>query len=74
MVDPSFYVTWETKVGAPASANPKAMAALPDTDPSKALYGDDASVKRLRFMAPLSDKEKQDYSDLWTEVKTAYAG
>jgi spermidine/putrescine transport system substrate-binding protein len=74
MVDPSFYVTWETKVGAPASANPKAMAALPDSDPSKGLYGDAESVKRLQFMAPLSDKEKQDYSDLWTEVKTAYAG
>ncbi|HVM84555.1 MAG TPA: extracellular solute-binding protein [Candidatus Binatia bacterium] len=74
MVDPSFYVEWETKVGAPASANPKAMAALPDTDPSKGLYGDEASVKRLQFMAPLTDKEKQDYSDLWTEVKTAFAG
>jgi spermidine/putrescine transport system substrate-binding protein len=74
MVDPKFYVDWETKVGAPASANPKAMAALPDSDPSKALYGDTDAVKRLQFMAPLTDKEKQDYSDLWTEVKTAYAG
>ncbi|MES1151874.1 MAG: hypothetical protein ABUL54_08265, partial [Dongia sp.] len=74
MVDPKFYVDWETKVGAPASANPKAMAALPDSDPSKDLYGDAEAVKRLQFMAPLSDDEKQKYSDLWTEVKTAYAG
>ncbi len=74
MVDPSFYVEWETKVGAPASANPKAMAALPDSDPAKAFYSDDAAVKRLQFMAPLTDKEKQDFSDLWTEVKTAFAG
>ena len=35
---------------------------------------DDAAVKRLQFMAPLSDKEKQDFSDLWAEVKTAFAG
>jgi len=74
MVDPEFYVEWETKVGAPASANPKAMAALPDSDPAKAFYADDAAVKRLQFMAPLSDKEKQDFSDLWAEVKTAFAG
>jgi spermidine/putrescine transport system substrate-binding protein len=74
MVDPKFYVEWETKVGAPASANPKAMAALPDSDPAKAFYADDAAVKRLQFMAPLTDDEKQKYSDLWTEVKTAFAG
>lgn len=73
MVDPSFYVEWETKVGAPASANPKAMAALPDTDPSKPLYSDSAAVSRLQFMAPLSDEEKQKYSDLWAEVKAEYA-
>jgi spermidine/putrescine transport system substrate-binding protein len=74
MVDPSFYVEWETKVGAPASANPKAMAALPDSDPAKAFYNDDAAIKRLQYMAPLSEDERQKYSDLWTEVKTAYAG
>ena len=74
MVDPKFYVEWETKVGAPASANPKAMAALPDSDPSKGLYGDAEAVKRLQFMAPLSPEEKQKYSDLWTELKTAFAG
>jgi spermidine/putrescine transport system substrate-binding protein len=73
MIDPSFYVEWETKVGAPASANPKAMAALPDTDPSKPLYGDNTSVSRLQFMAPLTDEEKQKYSDLWAEVKAEYA-
>ena len=34
MVDPNFYVEWATKVGAPASANPKANGGLPDSDPS----------------------------------------
>ena len=58
----------------PASANPKAMAALPDSDPAKAFYNDDAAIKRLQYMAPLSEDERQKYSDLWTEVKTAYAG
>jgi spermidine/putrescine transport system substrate-binding protein len=74
MVDPSFYVAWETKEGAPASANPKAMAALPDSDPSKAMAADKEMVKRLQFMAPLTDDERQKYSDLWAEVRTAFAG
>jgi spermidine/putrescine transport system substrate-binding protein len=74
MVDPGFYVAWETKEGAPASANPKAMAALPDSDPSKAMAADAAMVKRLQFMAPLSDDDRQKYNDLWTEVRTAFAG
>jgi spermidine/putrescine transport system substrate-binding protein len=74
MVDPKFYVEWATKVGAPASANPKAMEALPDSDASKTFYNDQEAIKRLQFMAPLSDEEKQKYSDLWAEVKTAFAG
>lgn len=73
MIDPTYYVDWATKVGAPASANSKAMAALPDSDPSKAFYSDEAAIKRLQFMAPLSDEERQAYSDLWTEVKTEFA-
>lgn len=73
MVDPAFYVEWETKVGAPASANAKAMASLPDSDPAKPLYGDTAMIGRLQFMALLSDQERQAYSDLWTEVKTEFA-
>jgi spermidine/putrescine transport system substrate-binding protein len=74
MVDPEFYTAWETKEGAPASANPKAMAALPDSDPTKAAAADHEAVKRLQFMAPLSDDERQKYSDLWAEVRTAFAG
>lgn len=73
MIDPAYYVDWATKVGAPASANSKAMAALPDTDASKAFYADEAAIKRLQFMAPISDENRQKYSDLWAEVKTEYA-
>ena len=72
MIDPNFYTKW-AEVGPPASANAKAMSGLPDTDPTKAFYSDEAMIKRLQFMAPLTDQERQDYSDLWTEVKTEYA-
>lgn len=72
MISPAFYTKW-AEVGPPASANNKAMEALPDTDLSKSFYLDQDNVERLQFMAPLSDKDRQDYSDLWAEVKTEFA-
>jgi spermidine/putrescine transport system substrate-binding protein len=74
MVDPSFFVKWFNDEGAAAPTNTKSTAALDDSNPAKAFYSDQDMVKRLQFMAPLSDDEKGKYSDLWTEVKTAYAG
>lgn len=72
MVSQEFYSKW-AEVGPPASANNKAMQALPDSDPSKAFYLDQQNVDRLQFMAPLSDEERQSFSDLWAEVKTEFA-
>jgi spermidine/putrescine transport system substrate-binding protein len=74
MVDPSFFVKWFNDEGAAAPTNMKSTAALDDSNPAKAFYSDQEMVKRLQFMAPLSDDEKQKYSDLWAEVKTAFAG
>jgi spermidine/putrescine transport system substrate-binding protein len=73
MVDPTFYVEWATKVGAPASANTKANEQLPADDVGRQIHSDQAAIKRLQFMAPLSDEERQSYSDLWTEVKAEFA-
>lgn len=73
MVDPSFFVKWFNEEGAAVPTNSKALAATDDSNPAKAFYSDQSMVKRLQFMAPLSDDEKQKYSDLWTEVKTAFA-
>ena len=39
MVDPTFYVEWATKVGAPASANIKANEALPADDVGRQIKG-----------------------------------
>ena len=73
MVDPEFYVEWATKVGAPASANAKANAGLPAEDIGRQIHSDEAAIARLQFMAPLTDAERQTYSDLWAEVKTELA-
>jgi spermidine/putrescine transport system substrate-binding protein len=73
MVDPKFYIEWATKVGAPASANPKANEQLPADDMGRVIHGDQAAIDRLQFMAPLSDEERQSYSDMWTEVKAEFS-
>lgn len=73
MTDPDFYYTWATKVGAPASANPKGNDKLPADDVAKKIHSDKAAIKRLQYMGPLSDEERQSYSDLWTEVKAEFA-
>lgn len=73
MVDPEFYVEWATSVGAPASANAKANAGLPEEDFGRNIHSDEAAIGRLQFMAPLTDAERQSYSDLWAEVKTELA-
>lgn len=73
MVDPSFYVPWDTNVGAPASANIKANAALPEDALNRTVLGDAETVKRVQWMAPASDEQRQKMQELWDEVKTSFA-
>jgi spermidine/putrescine transport system substrate-binding protein len=73
MVDPEFYVRWNNEVGAPASANAKANAGLPEDAFNRTVMGDPAVVERLQFMAPLSDAQRNSYLELWQEVKTYFA-
>jgi spermidine/putrescine transport system substrate-binding protein len=73
MVSPEFYVKWDTDVGAPASANAKANAALPAEAMNRAVLGDPEVVKRLQWMAPLSDAQRQANQELWDSVKTEIA-
>ena len=70
MIDPSFYVQWETTVGAPASANVKAIAGLPDTSFNKSALGNPETVARVQFMAPVPDDKRKQYLELWQELKT----
>ncbi|MEM7022867.1 MAG: extracellular solute-binding protein [Pseudomonadota bacterium] len=70
MIDPAFYVTWDTEVGAPASANAKANAELPDTAFNRAVLGDPDKVATLQFMGPMSDEQREQILELWQETKT----
>ncbi len=72
MVSPEFYVKWGGAVGAPASANEKANAQLADDAFNKQVLGDPAVVARLQFMAPIPEDRRQEYLELWQEVKTSF--
>lgn len=70
MISAEFYVKWAGK-GAPAPANSKAAAALPDTDFNKITLGDPAVVKRVQFMQPVSDEKRKIYLEMWQELKAS---
>ena len=72
MVSNDFYVKWGSEVGAPASANEKANAELPADAFNKQVLGDPAVVARLQFMAPIPEDRRQEYLELWQEVKTSF--
>jgi spermidine/putrescine transport system substrate-binding protein len=73
MVDPEFYVNWDNDVGAPASSNAKANEQLPADALNRVVLGDPEVVKRVQWMAPVSDEQKQKNQELWDEVKTSFA-
>lgn len=70
MIDPAFYVKWDTE-GAPATSNIAAAAALPDTSFNRAVLGDPAVVAKVQFMKPVSDADREKYLALWQELKAA---
>ena len=73
MVSPDFYVRWDTDVGAPASANGAANAQLPADAFNRSVLGDPETVSRLHFMTPLSDEQREQFLEIWEEVKTEFA-
>lgn len=72
MVSPEFYVKWDTDVGAPVSANTKANAQIPADAMNRVVLGDPEVVKRLQWMAPMSDDQRAAYQEIWDEAKTYF--
>jgi spermidine/putrescine transport system substrate-binding protein len=70
MIDPAFYVKWDA-LGAPASSNTAAAAALPETSFNRKVLGDAAVVARVQFMRPVSDANREAYLALWQDLKAA---
>ena len=72
MIDPKFYVEWATKVGAPASANAKALAVLPADDLSAQVHKPEYMVSK-NVMSAMPDERREAFNNLWREVKAFYA-
>lgn len=70
MIDPEFYIKWDTDVGAPASANAKANAGLPETAFNRAVLGDAEKIAKVQFMNPMDEDLRQQLLELWQETKT----
>lgn len=72
MISPDFYYTWATKVGAPASANSAAMDKLPADGLMRQIHKQEY-IKTMSVMSALPDARRQQFNDLWTQMKTFYA-
>ena len=70
MIDPDFYVKWDTDIGAPASANAAANAQLPATAFNRTAFNDPARVAKIQFMGPMDDSLREKILELWQETKT----
>ena len=72
MIDPDFYVPWDTNVGAPASANAVANGALPADAFNRAVMGDPAKVANVQIMGPMDDALREEILELWQETKAYF--
>ncbi|WP_118134398.1 PotD/PotF family extracellular solute-binding protein [Oceanicella sp. SM1341] len=72
MIDPEFYVKWDTEVGAPVSANADAVAALPDKAFNKVMASDEGVAARLKFLGPIEDDVRQKMLEVWQATKTEF--
>jgi spermidine/putrescine transport system substrate-binding protein len=69
MIDPGFYTQWDSRVGAPVSANTKAVAALPAAAFNRAVLANPAVQSRIQFQEPITDDKRRAYLQLWQEIK-----
>lgn len=69
---PEFFVGWDARGGAPAPANMESQKALPDDSFNKAVLGKPGHFESLLFMEDLGDEKRQEYLDLWEDVKATF--
>ncbi|MBO0662591.1 ABC transporter substrate-binding protein [Jiella flava] len=69
MLSPDFYTKWDETVGAPVSANARAVAALPADSFNRKVMGAPAVADRIQFQEPITDAQREDYLKLWQSLK-----
>lgn len=71
MISPEFYVEWDQSVGAPVSANLKAVEGLEETAFNRAVLGDPEVAARIQFQKPVSEEDREAYLALWQDLKAS---
>lgn len=69
---PEFFVGWDERGGAPAPANLETQKQLPDDSFNKTVLGQQSHFDSLIFMEDLGDAKRQEYLDLWQDVKATF--
>lgn len=72
MIDPDFYVKWDTDTGAPAPTTVTSLSRLPDTAFNRAVMGDPEVAARLKFTGPMDDATREAMLEVWQETKTYF--
>ena len=72
MIDPDFYIPWDTNVGAPASANAEANAGLPDDAFNRTVMGDSEKLANVQVMGPMAEELREQLLEIWQETKTYF--
>lgn len=69
MIGSTFYVRWDTEVGAPTPTTQATLDALPEDSFNRAVMGNPEVVARLVWMETVPEEEREAWSQVWQEVK-----
>jgi spermidine/putrescine transport system substrate-binding protein len=73
MSSPEFYVRWDTEAGAPVPANPLVLEQMPEDSFARTVFGDPEVSERLAFITDTPAEVRQEWIELWQEVKAGMA-
>jgi spermidine/putrescine transport system substrate-binding protein len=69
MSSPEFYVRWDTEAGAPVPANPQVLEQMAEDSFTRTVFGDPDVSERLAFITDTPAAVRQEWVELWQEVK-----
>lgn len=71
MIAADFYVKWDTEVGAPTPTTQATLDRLPEGSFNRSVMGSPEVVARLVWMETVPEDERQQWNQVWEEVKAA---
>lgn len=72
MIDPDFYVRWDTETGAPAPTTTTSVSQLSESSFNRAVMGNPEVAARLKFTGPMDDATREQMLEVWQATKTYF--